>query len=84
MQTDVTTRPKTTPRALISGVIQSLETRFGEEVQGECLRLLQADELLARTERALFARPESEWPQVITKHRRPKRAIMQPAPAKAA
>jgi hypothetical protein len=42
---------------------------------------IQASELLLRTERALFAVPEKEWPGIATRHGRKTTGRLQPAQA---
>lgn len=59
------TRSKSAPRKLIQEAICELEQRFGSSAFPACLKLLQADELLLRSERALNANPQREWPQEI-------------------
>jgi hypothetical protein len=58
-------RPKSTPHQLIQDVICELEKLFGPLTQSACLKLLQADEVLLRSEQALHLNPRREWPQEI-------------------
>ncbi len=63
------TERKSTPRCLIAEAIQDLESELGAQGHPALLKLAQADELLARSERALYAEPEQEWPEVVEKRR---------------
>lgn len=52
----------TTPRRLIQQVIRELDCRFGIEQVGDLsIKLLQADQLLAESERALNVDPAERW-----------------------
>lgn len=55
----------TTPRRLIQDVIRELDRRFGIEHVGDLsIKLLQADQLLADSERAMNVDPAERWPIV--------------------
>jgi hypothetical protein len=63
-RTNMNENTTTTPRRLIASAITDLEKQFGSRVYSICLKLLAANELLLRSELALYADPEREWPTV--------------------